>query len=157
MAVDDKVSGLAGGEIEISREGTGSWQVLSTSKHGSRLLARVDDALLAPGTYLLRATARDNAANQNSTDRCWTVAPGDQPAASGRSRMRAGVVPTHRAAQIRPTRQGRTVRRWYPSQRQRTSAVASTREWRAAQTLAAIPLAVRDTGLSRVRREQERR
>jgi hypothetical protein len=63
------VSGLASGQIELSREGSGLWQGLATRQEGSRLLARIDDAALPPGTYLLRATARDQADNQNSSDR----------------------------------------------------------------------------------------
>jgi hypothetical protein len=67
--VTDRVSGLASGQIELSREGSGLWQGLATRQEGSRLLARIDDAALPPGTYLLRATARDQADNQNSSDR----------------------------------------------------------------------------------------
>jgi hypothetical protein len=69
VLVTDQVSGLAGGQIELSRDGSGVWQELATRQDGSRLLARIDDASLPPGTYLLRATARDQAANQNSTDK----------------------------------------------------------------------------------------
>ncbi|MDP9145560.1 MAG: hypothetical protein M3N43_12845, partial [Actinomycetota bacterium] len=69
VAVTDKVSGLAGGQIEDSRQGSGSWQALATVRSGSRLVARIDDARLPEGAYLLRATARDQAANQNSTDK----------------------------------------------------------------------------------------
>jgi hypothetical protein len=67
VLVTDKISGLAGGEIELSAEGTGTWASLPTRQEGSRLIARVDDAALPPGQYLLRATARDRATNQNST------------------------------------------------------------------------------------------
>jgi hypothetical protein len=69
VLVTDRVSGVASGQIELSREGSGVWQGLATRQEGSRLLARIDDASLPPGTYLLRATARDQAANQNSTDK----------------------------------------------------------------------------------------
>ena len=65
--VTDRVSGLAGGELEISREGSGLWQTLTTRVEGNRLIARIDDALLPPGSYRLRATARDHAGNQNSS------------------------------------------------------------------------------------------
>jgi 5-hydroxyisourate hydrolase-like protein (transthyretin family) len=65
----DRFSGLAGGQIELSRQGSGLWQGLLTKQAGSKLLARIDDASLPPGAYLLRASARDHAANQNSTDR----------------------------------------------------------------------------------------
>jgi hypothetical protein len=69
VLVSDQVSGLAGGQIELSREGSGAWQTLATKQEGSRLIARIDDAALPSGTYLLRATARDQAANQNSSDK----------------------------------------------------------------------------------------
>jgi len=67
--VTDKVSGLAGGQIEISREGSNNWQQLTTTTEGSRLVARLDDSRLEAGTYLARAFARDQAGNQGSTDR----------------------------------------------------------------------------------------
>ena len=68
VRVTDRVSGLASGQIEISREGSGVWQTLLTRVDGNRLVARVDDALLPPGSYRLRATARDHAGNQRSSD-----------------------------------------------------------------------------------------
>jgi hypothetical protein len=67
--VTDKVSGLSGGQIELSREGSGIYEALETALDGSRLVARIDDARFPSGSYVLRATARDQAANQNSTDR----------------------------------------------------------------------------------------
>lgn len=69
VLVTDRISGLAGGGIEISRAGSGSWQVLSTSQEGERLVTRVDDASLPPGDYALRASAHDQANNLGSTDR----------------------------------------------------------------------------------------
>ena len=69
VLVTDRISGLAGGGIEISRAGSGSWQVLSTSQEGERLVTRVDDASLPPGDYELRASAHDQANNLGSTDR----------------------------------------------------------------------------------------
>jgi hypothetical protein len=69
VRVEDPLSGLAGGQIELSREGTGSWQTLPTHAGNGRLTSRIDDASLAPGRYLLRATTYDQAGNQNSTDR----------------------------------------------------------------------------------------
>jgi hypothetical protein len=65
--VTDKVSGLADGSIEISRQGSNVWQALATQNDSSRLVAHVDDASLPAGTYLLRATAFDQARNQGST------------------------------------------------------------------------------------------
>ena len=69
VAVTDRVSGLASGQIELSRQGTGTWQSLATERQGDRLLARIDDSLLPAGVYQLRATAWDQASNQNSTDK----------------------------------------------------------------------------------------
>jgi hypothetical protein len=69
VAVTDRISGLAGGQIEMSRQGTGTWQSLATERQGDRLLARIDDSVFPAGVYLLRATAWDQASNQNSTDR----------------------------------------------------------------------------------------
>ena len=67
--VTDKVSGLAGGEIELSAQGSRVWETLPTRQEGSRLRARIDDAARhPPGTYVLRATARDRATNENSTE-----------------------------------------------------------------------------------------
>lgn len=65
--VTDKVSGLAEGAIEISQTGSNVWQTLATQKDGSRLIARIDDAALPAGDYVLRATARDQAHNEAST------------------------------------------------------------------------------------------
>jgi hypothetical protein len=67
VLVKDVLSGLGSGQIEISRQGSGLWQVLSTGQEGTRLVARVDDSRYPAGTYELRATARDRATNQNST------------------------------------------------------------------------------------------
>jgi hypothetical protein len=69
VLVSDDTSGLADGTIEISRAGSGLWQTLATQKQGSRLVARIDDAALPAGTYLLRARAYDQARNEGSTDR----------------------------------------------------------------------------------------
>jgi hypothetical protein len=69
VAVTDRVSGVAGGGIEISREGSGSWQPLATQLEGNRLVARIDDAQLPAGTYSLRSRAVDQAGNEASTDR----------------------------------------------------------------------------------------
>lgn len=69
VLVTDRISGLAGGGIEISRAGSGSWQVLSTNQEGDHLVTRIDDASLPPGDYELRATAHDQANNLGGTDR----------------------------------------------------------------------------------------
>jgi 5-hydroxyisourate hydrolase-like protein (transthyretin family) len=67
VSVADNVSGLADGAIELSREGSGTWQALHTEKSSDRLVARVDDAALPAGRYLVRAHARDQAGNESST------------------------------------------------------------------------------------------
>jgi hypothetical protein len=67
VQVTDPISGLGGGEIEISRVGSGIWQALPTSQESSHLVTRVDDAMLPNGEYELRATAHDQAGNLAST------------------------------------------------------------------------------------------
>lgn len=67
VQVTDPISGLGGGEIEISQAGSGIWQALSTSQENSRLVTRIDDATLPPGEYEMRATAHDQAGNLAST------------------------------------------------------------------------------------------
>lgn len=64
----DRVSGIGGGEIEISRAGSGTWQVLPTAKEGDHLVTRVNDAALPAGEYELRASASDQANNIGATD-----------------------------------------------------------------------------------------
>jgi hypothetical protein len=67
VPVTDAVSGLADGAIEISAAGSDTWQTLATQKDGSRLVARIDDAAMPAGAYVLRATAHDQANNEAST------------------------------------------------------------------------------------------
>jgi hypothetical protein len=67
VQVTDPISGLGGGEIEISRVGSGVWEALSTSQENSHLVTTVDDATLPPGEYEMRATAHDQAGNLAST------------------------------------------------------------------------------------------
>jgi hypothetical protein len=69
VLVTDRISGVGGGEIEISRAGSGTWQVLPTSREGDHLVAHVDDAALPAGDYELRSTASDQANNIGETDR----------------------------------------------------------------------------------------
>ena len=69
VRVTERVSGIAEGVIEIGPAGTGLWHTLPTQMEGSRLVARVDDAALPAGVYVLRARARDLAGNEASTDR----------------------------------------------------------------------------------------
>jgi hypothetical protein len=67
VAVAEKVSGVAAGLIELSQEGSGTWQTVATQLEGNRLVARVDDARLPAGRYLLRAQATDLAGNVGVT------------------------------------------------------------------------------------------
>lgn len=67
VAVADPLSGVSGGQIEISREGSGSWQALATKLEGDQLQARIDDAAMPAGRYLLRASASDRAGNTGAT------------------------------------------------------------------------------------------
>jgi hypothetical protein len=63
VAVTERISGVAGGQIELSAAGSNTWQALPTRLEGNRLVARIDDAAFAPGPYLLRAQATDLAGN----------------------------------------------------------------------------------------------
>jgi hypothetical protein len=63
----DRISGLAGGEIELRKRGTTAWQPLDTRSQGDRLIAHVNDEELPDGIYELRAHAVDRAGNERST------------------------------------------------------------------------------------------
>jgi hypothetical protein len=102
--VEDRISGLGGGSIEISRAGSGVWQVLPASREGDRLLARVDDAALPPGDYDLRAAAHDLANNLASTDRRLDGQP-------MRLRLPLRIATSMRAGIVRKREVLRTVRR----------------------------------------------
>ena len=65
----DAISGLDAGQIEVSQEGSGTWSTLETRHEHGRLVVRINDAALPPGRYVLRATARDQAGNQSSTEK----------------------------------------------------------------------------------------
>jgi hypothetical protein len=67
VLVTDHISGLGGGGIEISRAGSGTWQVLPTSQEGDHLTTRIDDAAMPAGDYELRASASDLAGNLAGT------------------------------------------------------------------------------------------
>ncbi len=62
----DGVSGVASGAIEISREGSGSWQQVPANQNGDQLVGRIDDSKLPAGRYQLRARATDQAGNEKS-------------------------------------------------------------------------------------------
>ena len=65
----DEVSGVASGAIEIGAAGSGVGRALATQRSSSGLVARINDATLPPGAYILRARASDQAGNETSTDR----------------------------------------------------------------------------------------
>jgi hypothetical protein len=63
VAVTERISGIAGGQLEISAAGSNSWQALPAKLEGNRLVAHIDDSALAPGQYLVRGQATDLAGN----------------------------------------------------------------------------------------------
>lgn len=63
----DRHSGLARGEIEMRAAGTTTWHGLVTERHGSTLVAQVDDEQFRNGNYEFRAHAVDEAGNEAST------------------------------------------------------------------------------------------
>ena len=64
VAVSDRTSGVAGGVIEMRRQGVSTWTDLPTRLEGDHLVADVDDSKLAPGPYEFQAKARDVAGNE---------------------------------------------------------------------------------------------
>lgn len=68
VKVGDAISGVAGGEVEISRVGSGQWQVLPSTLEGEHLVSRIEDATMPAGEYQLRATASDKAGNLAATE-----------------------------------------------------------------------------------------
>jgi len=69
VLANDRVSGLAGGEIELRRSGASAWQSLPVRREGQRLIGRIDDSRLPPGVYELRGRAVDQAGNEATTGR----------------------------------------------------------------------------------------
>lgn len=107
VQVTDKVSGLAGGSIEIGPASSNTWQTLETRMEGNRLVARIDDVVLPAGDYVLRATAYDQARNEASTSQRLD---GQQTALTlplrGASAMQTGV-PMERIVRATVTRHGK--------------------------------------------------
>jgi hypothetical protein len=109
VAVSEKISGIATGQIELSQEGSNTWHTLPTRLEGNRLVARIDDAALPPGRYLLRGQATDLAGNVG-------VAAAAQPLTLPlriQSTMQAGVVTTRIVRERAEGKKGRqrTIRR----------------------------------------------
>jgi hypothetical protein len=59
----DGQSGANGGTLEIRPAGGGNWQSLSTQFDGKHLIGHIDDAALAPGSYVLQASSCDQVGN----------------------------------------------------------------------------------------------
>lgn len=64
----DAQSGVAGGQIEMRPAAGGNWQTLATQFDGQHLIARFDDATLAPGGWVIQATSCDHAGNCAAAD-----------------------------------------------------------------------------------------
>jgi hypothetical protein len=105
----DAVSGLAGGDIELRREGTSDWRPLTTSSEKDGVEASLDDTALADGAYDVRGRVRDRAGNERSTDallaggRMRVVLPLRSPFS-----IVAGFERRKRAARKRGKRRGKT-------------------------------------------------
>jgi hypothetical protein len=65
----DAHSGVAGGQIEIRRQGVPEWRELETRREGTDLVAAIPDDQLARGRYELRAIATDTVGNTAVTTR----------------------------------------------------------------------------------------
>jgi hypothetical protein len=63
----DDISGVAGGDIEISREGSSRWISLPVESTATGLTTLVDDAALPDGIYDVRARVVDAAGNERTT------------------------------------------------------------------------------------------
>jgi hypothetical protein len=63
----DASSGVAGGQVDIRRQGTAEWHPLETQREGTDLVARIPDDRLERGTYELQATGWDAVGNRAVT------------------------------------------------------------------------------------------
>ena len=103
VAVTEKISGIAGGQIELSLAGSNNWQGLPTKLEGGRLVAHIDDSALTPGQYLVRGQATDLAGNVG-------VAAAPQPLTLPlriQSSIQAGVVTTRTVRERAKGKKGR--------------------------------------------------
>jgi hypothetical protein len=69
VRAEDRLSGVAAGEIELRRMGGNTWHTLPANVEPGQLVAHVDDERFARGSYELRARAIDYAGNESSTAR----------------------------------------------------------------------------------------
>jgi hypothetical protein len=69
VAVADRTSGVAGGLIQMRKQGASSWTDLPTRLEGDHLVTLVDDGNLSPGAYEFQAKARDVAGNDTVSNR----------------------------------------------------------------------------------------
>lgn len=108
VAVTERVSGIASGQIEVSRRGSNTWRSLATQREKGQLVANVDDSRLAAGAYQVRAQASDLAGNVGVASRPGTLT---LPLRIGSS-LRAGIA-KHKTVKRKVRRHGRrrTVRR----------------------------------------------
>ena len=67
VRTSDAHSGVAGGQIEIRRQGVPEWRVLETRREGTDLVAAIPDDQLQRGTYELRAFVWDAVGNTGAT------------------------------------------------------------------------------------------
>lgn len=63
VRASDRHSGVAGGQIEIRRQGVPEWRALETRREGTEFVAEIPDDQLERGTYELRALASDAVGN----------------------------------------------------------------------------------------------
>jgi hypothetical protein len=68
VAVADRTSGVAGGVIEMRKQGTSTWTDLPTRLSGDHLVSTVDDSTLTPGAYEFQAKVRDVAGNETTSN-----------------------------------------------------------------------------------------
>jgi hypothetical protein len=94
VSVADRLSGVAGGVVEIRPAGSGgAWRTLATTRRTGVLEARIDDGVLS-GVYELRARVTDGAGNSGVGDRRRDGSPAivDASALRAATRLTVGIV-----------------------------------------------------------------
>ncbi len=111
VAVADRASGVAGGVIEMRKQGATKWADLPTRLSGDHLVTTVDDSTLTPGAYEFQARATDVAGNEAVSNhrRDGSVEVLTAPFRFN-TRMAAGIV-TRKAKQRKPKRASAKCRR----------------------------------------------